>query len=123
MDQSLAMGGIQGSRHLADDVEGLFDRQHLLLPEQLGQALAVDPLHGDEGESRWLVVVGIVDRHRRRVTEAAGGPRFEQEPGAQLILLERCSAEARFEDLEGDPTVDIGIERQIDPGHRATAEL
>ena len=102
---------------LARDAQAALDGQRRLTPLQLGQRLAVEELHDDEGPA----VVGraeVGDVDDVLVADRAGQPRLLQQPRDEVAL----GVELLEQHLHGDALADQGVARFVDGPHAAFAD-
>jgi hypothetical protein len=91
------------------------DRDRLAPANQLGERLAADELHGDEGPP--VELAELVDGDDVRVRDAAGGTGLALEPLPHLLVVEAFAQE-----LDRDQAIERGIAGEIHVAHPAALD-
>jgi hypothetical protein len=116
VDDALAMGVLEGVRHLAGDSKRIGYGELPLSLKSPAKALALDVGHGEPE-----LTVGfarVVHGQDMRVLQSRGRADLAQEPlGAQ------AQCQVREEDLERDGPVVAEVAGEVDHGHAAAPEL
>ncbi len=95
MDNALYVGGVQGAAHLADDLQGLGQRDLDVTLEAILQVLALQELHDDERQAGGVLIqIGHLDD--ARVAQAGDDPRLVLEALGDVLVRRR----ARVQDLD-----------------------
>ena len=123
VDHPLLMGVVEGEGHLGAVGGGGLDVEPALAIQDGLERLAVDPLHGDEGQAVGGVAIGVENRHDAGMMEAPGGAGFDQESFVEVFLELGIEIRRREEHLDRHLAADVGILGQINPSHRAAAKL
>ena len=101
---------------LAGDVERLVGRQPADAPQERGEVLAVDQLHGQEEVA--LRLPHVVHAADRGVRDLPGHPDLAVEAGEPLAVR----VEAVGQELEGDRLLELQVVGAVDLAHPAAAE-
>ncbi len=107
---------VEAGAHLIDDLQLAMKRRRGPVREELRERLALDVLHGDE--RRALVLPELEDRDDVAVLQAAGGAGFAQQPLAHFL-----GVAAFANQLQGDVTADLRIQRPVQGSHAALPDL
>ncbi|KYF80975.1 hypothetical protein BE17_51425 [Sorangium cellulosum] len=86
--------------------------------EPLGQRLALQELHHQEGRRRRLVDPRVEDVDEERAVDPARDPRLQREPPPEIGALDRV----RVHHLERAPAAGLDVEGLVHRAHRARAE-
>ena len=111
------MGRVERGRDLGDDAGDARRVQRAEPPEEGPHVSPADIPHGDEQDSAGLA--GLEDGDDMRVVNGGGGPRLADEPLAERPVAGNLGGQ----DLQRDPSVQPDVERAVDDGHAAPADL
>ena len=110
------MGGVERAGDLAADVDRAVGTQAAVAPQDRGQVLALDELHGEVEHP--VDLAGVVDGDDVRVLERGRDPRLAREALAEALRL----GEVGRDDLDGGAALEVEVLRAIDHAHPAAAD-
>ena len=117
MDDTGAVGEVEGGGDVGADVGDTVGVQSPLLAEQVTQGGAVDVLHDDEVGV--VLLAPVVDRDDVGVVEIGGRLGLPAEALDEVVVGRQLGKQH----LEGDGPVEEGVARQVDLGHAAPREV
>ena len=112
-----AMGRAGALEDRGDEVERLARGEGALLLEEVAQGLPIDELHREEEETVVLTLVEHADDVR--VRQPRRRPRLPAESPDELGVAGEIDAH----DLEGDLSIEAGVEGRVDAAHAAVGEV
>ncbi len=115
VDDSRAVGLVQGARDLDAVAEHLVDGKRALL-QPLGERLAIDVFHDEVDDP--VLLAHVVDRADVGMVQRGDGSRLALEPRAPL----RIGHERRSHHLDRDRAIETCVPRAIDLAHPPRAE-
>ena len=126
MHDAFGVGEIERGGGLAQDPKNLIRRDGLglgiLRPIKHGlYGGAIDELHGDEGESVFLI--HVINGDDVGMRQDAGGARFAKQTLAQTVALFGVIDLTEANGFDGDGAPDGGVDGLIDDAHGTAAQL
>jgi len=114
VDQACGVGRVEGRGHLRHDGGDTGQFEQRVRPDQRLEVAPIDEAHGQVQQA--VRFAGVVDRNDVGMLERSGELRFADEPIPEPLVLRELGGE----DLEGRPTPEAQVLREIDHPH-ATA--
>jgi len=117
VDDAEVVGAAEPARDLQAEHDDLLHREALSAEQALVEGLALEELHGEEGDPL-VRETGVVELDDVGVREGGGALRLATEALAQELVV----GEAVVEDLHRDVALPGGVVRAVDGRHPAAAE-
>src|ERR1051325_9998094 len=118
MNDTIAVGMLQGASNIENDVDGIADVQGTMTVEQFMGAGAIDVFQNDVVQSRVGVSVSSETANDVRMGQHGAVPAFEMKALQDI----RPGRVLRGQDLDGDLPILFGVKGEIDRTHAALAE-
>jgi len=116
MDDAFGVSRIDGIADLDSEIENPLNRERLTM-DVLAESLAIDELHGDEGDI--VLLADVVDGADARMVESGRGVRFAAKAFQSLRVL----SHAIGQEFQRDGTVQPSVDGLVDDTHSSSTEF